>query len=98
MYDQVLGKERAGDYLGLTVQVVPHVTGQIKENIFKASQGVDVSIVEIGGTVGDIESLPYLETIRQIRYELGPQNVLCTFAGSVYCCSKRVKNKTSSIQ
>ena len=77
VYDQVLGKERQGDYLGTTVQVVPHITSQIKSNIFKASSGVDISIVEIGGTVGDIESLPYLETIRQIRYELGGQNVLC---------------------
>ncbi len=77
VYDAVLSKERRGDYLGVTVQVVPHITGQIKENIYRASEGADISIVEIGGTVGDIESLPFLETIRQIRYELGPENVLC---------------------
>jgi CTP synthase len=77
VYDAVLAKERRGDYLGGTVQVVPHVTGQIKENIYRASSNCDVSIVEIGGTVGDIESLPYLETIRQIRYELGQDNVIC---------------------
>ena len=77
VYDSVLGKERRGDYLGGTVQVVPHITNQIKENIYKASEGVDVSIVEIGGTVGDIESLPFLETIRQIRYDLGAKNVAC---------------------
>lgn len=77
VYDAVLGKERQGDYLGGTVQVVPHVTGQIKENIYKASEGADISIVEIGGTVGDIEGQPYLETIRQIRYELGAENVIC---------------------
>ncbi|MEZ4742854.1 MAG: CTP synthase [Bdellovibrionota bacterium] len=77
VYDRVLSKERRGDYLGVTVQVVPHITGQIKENIFRASEGADISIVEIGGTVGDIESLPFLETIRQIRYELGSENVLC---------------------
>ncbi|MBC61620.1 MAG: CTP synthase, partial [Zetaproteobacteria bacterium] len=77
VYDHVLSKERRGDYLGTTVQVVPHITGQIKENIFRASEGVDVAIVEIGGTVGDIESLPYLETIRQMRYELGGENVVC---------------------
>ena len=76
VYDAVLSKERRGDYLGGTVQVVPHITNQIKENIFKASEGADVSIVEIGGTVGDIESLPFLETIRQIRYDLGPENVV----------------------
>ena len=77
IYDAVLGKERRGDYLGGTVQVVPHVTGEIRKRIYRASEGVDISIVEIGGTVGDIESLPYLETIRQIRYEMGAENVLC---------------------
>ncbi|MDD9951852.1 MAG: CTP synthase [Zetaproteobacteria bacterium] len=77
IYDAVLTKERRGDYLGRTVQVVPHITSQIKENIFRASEGADISIIEIGGTVGDIESLPFLETIRQLRYELGAQNVLC---------------------
>jgi len=76
VYDAVLSKERRGDYLGGTVQVVPHITNQIKENIFRASEGADISIVEIGGTVGDIESLPFLETIRQIRYDLGPENVV----------------------
>ena len=77
VYDTVLSKERRGDYLGGTVQVIPHVTNQIRENIFKASEGADISIVEIGGTVGDIESQPYLETIRQIRFELGQENALC---------------------
>ncbi len=76
VYDEVLSRERKGDYLGTTVQVVPHITDQIKANIFKASEGADISIVEIGGTVGDIESLPFLETIRQIRYELGRESVL----------------------
>lgn len=77
VYDAVLTKERKGDYLGGTVQVIPHVTNQIKANIFKASEGADISIVEIGGTVGDIESQPYVEAIRQIRYELGHENALC---------------------
>jgi CTP synthase len=77
VYDEVLSRERRGDYLGTTVQVVPHITDQIKANIFKASEGADISIIEIGGTVGDIESLPFLETIRQIRYELGSESVLC---------------------
>ena len=76
VYDHVLSKERRGEYLGKTVQVVPHITGQIKQNIYKAAEGADVAIVEIGGTVGDIEGLPFLETIRQIRYELGAENVL----------------------
>lgn len=75
-YDAVLGKERRGDYLGGTVQVIPHITDQIKENIHNAAAGVDIAIVEIGGTVGDIESLPFLEAIRQIRYDLGDDNVL----------------------
>ena len=77
IYDAVLNKERRGDYLGGTVQVVPHITGEIRDRVFRASEGADISIVEIGGTVGDIESLPYLETIRQLRYEMGPENVLC---------------------
>ena len=76
IYDSVLTKERNGDYQGGTVQVIPHVTNEIKEHIYKASEGCDVSIVEIGGTVGDIEGLPFLESIRQIRYDLGDENVL----------------------
>ena len=76
VYDKVLSKERRGDYLGGTVQVIPHVTDQIKENIYSGSEGADIAIVEIGGTVGDIESLPFLEAIRQIRYDLGDENVL----------------------
>ncbi len=76
VYDKVLSKERRGDYLGGTVQVIPHVTDQIKENIYAGSEGADIAIVEIGGTVGDIESLPFLEAIRQIRYDLGDENVL----------------------
>lgn len=75
VYDAVLTRERKGGYLGRTVQVVPHITDQIKQNIFHASEGADVSIVEIGGTVGDIESLPYLEAIRQLRWELGRERV-----------------------
>ncbi len=75
VYDTVLGKERKGVYLGGTVQVIPHITDQIKENIFKAAEKSDIAIVEIGGTVGDIEGLPFLEAIRQIRYDLGAENV-----------------------
>ena len=76
IYDRVLNKERNGEYDGGTVQVIPHVTNEIKEHIYRASLDADVSIVEIGGTVGDIEGLPYLESIRQIRYDLGDENVL----------------------
>jgi CTP synthase len=76
IYETILGKERRGDYLGKTVQVIPHVTDEIKAIIRKVSEGVDVVIVEIGGTVGDIESLPFLEAIRQMRLELGAEDTL----------------------
>jgi CTP synthase len=76
IYETILSKERRGDYLGKTVQVIPHVTDEIKATIKKVSEGVDVVIVEIGGTVGDIESLPFLEAIRQMRLELGAENTL----------------------
>src|SRR6266571_2491136 len=76
IYETILTKERRGDYLGKTVQVIPHVTDEIKATIKKVSEGVEVVIVEIGGTVGDIESLPFLEAIRQMRLELGAENTL----------------------
>ena len=76
IYETILTKERRGDFLGKTVQVIPHVTDEIKATIKKVSEGVDVVIVEIGGTVGDIESLPFLEAIRQMRLELGAENTL----------------------
>lgn len=74
IYESVIRKERRGDYLGQTVQVIPHVTNEIKESILKAAEGLDLLIVEIGGTVGDIESLPFLEAIRQLRFEVGRDN------------------------
>lgn len=74
VYDHVINRERRGDYLGGTVQVIPHITDQIKLNILKASEGSDVALVEIGGTVGDIESLPFLEAIRQFRNDVGREN------------------------
>ena len=76
IYDSILRKERSGEYLGATVQVVPHVIDEIKSTIEEASQNVDVSIVEIGGTVGDIESLPFLEAIRQYRHDFGREHTL----------------------
>ena len=72
IYESVIAKERRGDYLGATVQVIPHITDEIKHKIYEATQGYDVALVEIGGTVGDIESQPFLEAIRQIRIEHGP--------------------------
>jgi CTP synthase len=76
VYETVLRKERRGDYLGGTVQVIPHITDEIKRRIREGAQGVDIAIVEIGGTVGDIESQPFLEAIRQMRIEVGGQNCL----------------------
>jgi len=76
IYETVIRKERRGDYLGGTVQVIPHITDEIKASIRDASQSADVALVEIGGTVGDIESLPFLEAIRQMRVALGRKNTL----------------------
>lgn len=76
VYEQVLARERRGDYLGGTVQVIPHITDEIKARMFEASQGAEIAIIEIGGTVGDIESLPFLEAIRQMRTDLGHENSL----------------------
>jgi CTP synthase len=76
IYEAVISKERRGEYLGATVQVIPHVTDEIKLRVRSAADGADVAIVEIGGTVGDIESLPFLEAIRQLKVECGPQNAV----------------------
>jgi CTP synthase len=76
VYEDVLRKERRGDYLGGTVQVIPHITDEIKHKIITGAQDADVAIVEIGGTVGDIESLPFLEAVRQLRQELGSSRAL----------------------
>jgi len=76
IYEQIITKERRGDYLGKTVQVIPHVTNEIKNAMRKVATDVDVVLVEIGGTVGDIESLPFLEAIRQMRQEMGRENTL----------------------
>ena len=76
IYDSVIQKERGGEYLGKTVQVIPHITNEIKARIVEAANGNDLAIVEIGGTVGDIESLPFLEAIRQFGFDMGRGNVL----------------------
>jgi CTP synthase len=76
VYEDVIRKERRGDYLGGTVQVIPHITDEIKRKIVDGANGADVALVEIGGTVGDIESLPFLEAIRQMRVDLGAENTL----------------------
>ena len=77
IYDAVISKERRGEYLGATIQVIPHVTDEIKARVREAAAGVDVAIIEVGGTVGDIESLPFLEAVRQLRVEQGLQNTVC---------------------
>ena len=76
VYDTVIQKERRGDYLGGTVQVIPHITDEIKSRVFDVAQGNEVTLVEVGGTVGDIEGLPFLESIRQIRLEVGIKNAI----------------------
>ncbi|WJG08610.1 CTP synthase [Aliiglaciecola sp. LCG003] len=76
VYEEVLKRERRGDYLGATIQVIPHITNEIKRRVIEGAEGVDIAIVEIGGTVGDIESQPFLEAIRQLGSELGRDHVL----------------------
>ena len=76
IYQNVLNRERQGEYLGETVQVIPHVTDEIKRMIMSAVEDYDIGIIEVGGTVGDIESLPFLEAIRQIRFDVGEENIL----------------------
>jgi CTP synthase len=76
IYQNVINKERQGEYLGKTVQVIPHITDEIKRIIFSAAQETDIVIVEVGGTVGDIESLPFLEAIRQMKYDVGSENAI----------------------
>ncbi len=76
IYSEVIAKERRGDYLGATVQVIPHITDAIKEAITRDTEGLDFALIEIGGTVGDIESLPFLEAIRQLSNELGPARTM----------------------
>src|SRR5204863_7311919 len=76
VYFSVIQKERRGDYLGRTVQVIPHITDEIKTQIRKVARDTEIVIVEVGGTVGDIEGLPFLEAIRQLKKDIGKDNVL----------------------
>ncbi|WP_111496678.1 MULTISPECIES: CTP synthase [Marinobacter] len=76
VYEEVIRKERRGDYLGGTVQVIPHITDEIKRRVIEGAAGADVALIEIGGTVGDIESLPFLEATRQLKVEVGPRRAL----------------------
>lgn len=100
IYWNVIHKERRGDYLGGTVQVIPHITNEIKDRVFRVSKerDVDVVITEIGGTVGDIESLPFLEAIRQIKYDVGRENVLFIHVTLVPYLGKAGELKTKPTQ
>jgi CTP synthase len=94
IYNNVIARERRGDYLGGTVQVIPHITNEIKENIIKAAEGYDVALIEIGGTVGDIESLPFLEAIRQLGVEYGDQAMFIHLTLVPYLrAAKEIKTK-----
>jgi len=98
VYDAVLAKERHGDYLGGTVQVIPHVTDEIKARIHEAAEGVDILLTEIGGTVGDIESLPFLEAIRQVRADIGRENVCYIHIALVPFIATAGELKTKPVQ
>jgi len=100
IYLRVIERERRGDFLGGTVQVIPHITNEIKNRIYKAAEvsGADVVINEIGGTVGDIESLPYIETIRQVRSELGRENTLFIHVTLVPMIEASMELKTKPTQ
>jgi CTP synthase len=97
IYKQVIEKERAGDYLGKTVQIIPHITDDIKRRIREAATGTDVCIVEVGGTVGDIEGMPYLEALRQFSHEEPDENVLFTHV-TLVPYSKNGEQKTKPTQ
>ena len=94
IYSEVLRKERRGDYLGATIQVIPHITNEIKDRVIAGAQGHDVVIVEVGGTVGDIESLPFLEALRQLAVQVGRENTL--FMHLTLVPYIRSKNQTNS--
>lgn len=98
IYERVIRKERRGDFLGGTVQVIPHITNEIKDSIVTAGEGHDVCLVEIGGTVGDIESLPFLEAIRQMRIELGRESTIFLHLTLVPALHKAGEIKTKPTQ
>ena len=98
IYDTVLARERRGDYLGGTVQVIPHVTDAIQERITRAAEGVDVILVETGGTVGDIESLPFLEAIRQFRASVGRAHTCFVHVAPVFYLAAAGEVKTKPVQ
>ncbi len=98
VYHQVISRERQGGYLGSTVQVIPHITDEIKNFVVENSKNVDLAIIEIGGTVGDIESLPFMEAIRQLKVELGPTNAICVHVTLVPYIAAACELKTKPTQ
>jgi len=98
VYEEVIKRERRGDYLGATIQVIPHITDEIKRRIVAGAEGAEVALVEIGGTVGDIESQPFLEAVRQLRVELGPQRALFLHLTLVPYISTAGETKTKPTQ
>jgi CTP synthase len=98
IYDTVITKERQGKYLGATIQVIPHITNEIKDRVLAAAAGSDVAVVEIGGTVGDIESLPFLEAVRQLRSEQGAQNTVSVHVTLVPYIAAAYELKTKPTQ
>jgi CTP synthase len=98
IYDTVITNERQGKYLGATIQVIPHITNEIKERVLAVASDYDVAIVEIGGTVGDIESLPFLEAVRQLRIEQGPQNAVSVHVTLVPYIAAAYELKTKPTQ
>ncbi|MGZ4164362.1 MAG: CTP synthase, partial [Tumebacillaceae bacterium] len=100
VYWSVISKERRGDYLGGTVQVIPHITNEIKERVFRSAKdtNADVVITEIGGTVGDIESLPFLEAIRQVKSDVGRENVMYVHVTLIPYLGKAGEAKTKPTQ
>ena len=98
IYTDVLAKERRGDYLGGTVQVIPHITDEIKRRVLEGGEGADVALVEIGGTVGDIESQPFLEAVRQMKVELGSKRALALHLTLVPYIATAGETKTKPTQ
>ena len=98
IYQTVLEKERRGDYLGGTVQVIPHITDEIKHRIIQSGEGYDIAMVEIGGTVGDIESLPFMEAVRQLQVELGRNRAMLMHLTLVPYISSAGESKTKPTQ
>ncbi|HEY0664153.1 MAG TPA: CTP synthase, partial [Thiobacillaceae bacterium] len=98
IYETILRRERRGDYLGGTVQVIPHVTDEIKRRILEGGEGADLTLVEIGGTVGDIESQPFLEAIRQLKVELGSHRALLVHLTLVPYIATAGETKTKPTQ